>query len=121
MSRIHLPPLDHPVEDDRDVHRRALARTRWLGAGLVAMLAIVGVRGAQLGVWPSERTLIAAAVQRWDMVMEQAPRGLIVDRTGLRVLRDPYSKKPFVLFYVTERVGGGVQDYDAIKFLRFAA
>lgn len=46
---------------------------------------------------------------------------LIVDRTGLRVLRDPYSKKPFVLFYVTKRVGGGVQDYDAIKFLRFAA
>ncbi len=44
---------------------------------------------------------------------------LIVDRTGIRVLRDPYSAKPYVLFYVTKRVGGGVQDFDAIKLLRF--
>ena len=44
---------------------------------------------------------------------------LIVDRQGLRVLRDPYSTKPYVLFYTTRRVGGGIQDYDAIKFLRF--
>lgn len=46
---------------------------------------------------------------------------LIVDRTDIRVLRDPYSNKPFVLFYVTKRVGGGVQDYDAVKFMKFAA
>jgi HK97 family phage major capsid protein len=46
---------------------------------------------------------------------------LIVDRVGIRVLRDPYSAKPYVLFYTTKRVGGGVQDFDAIKFLRFAA
>ncbi|GJL92772.1 phage major capsid protein [Hyphococcus sp.] len=45
---------------------------------------------------------------------------LIVDRVGVRVLRDPYSAKPYVLFYTTKRVGGGVQDYDAIKFLKFA-
>ncbi len=46
---------------------------------------------------------------------------LIVDRVGIRVLRDPYSAKPYVLFYTTKRVGGGVQDFDAIKFLRFGA
>jgi HK97 family phage major capsid protein len=46
---------------------------------------------------------------------------LIVDRTGMRVLRDPYSAKPYVLFYTTKRVGGGVQDYAAIKLLKFAA
>ena len=46
---------------------------------------------------------------------------LIVDRVGVRVLRDPYSAKPYVLFYTTKRVGGGVQDYDAIKLLKFAA
>ena len=46
---------------------------------------------------------------------------LVVDRAGIRVLRDPYSAKPYVLFYTTKRVGGGVQDYDAIKLLRFAA
>ncbi|WP_274629678.1 phage major capsid protein [Arvimicrobium flavum] len=44
---------------------------------------------------------------------------LIVDRTGIRVLRDPYSAKPYVLFYTTKRVGGGVQDFDAIKLLKF--
>lgn len=44
---------------------------------------------------------------------------LIVDRAGLRILRDPYSAKPYVLFYTTKRVGGGVQDFDAIKFLKF--
>jgi HK97 family phage major capsid protein len=44
---------------------------------------------------------------------------LIVDRIGTRVLRDPYSAKPYVLFYTTKRVGGGVQDFDAIKLLRF--
>ncbi|MBV9076082.1 MAG: phage major capsid protein [Methylobacteriaceae bacterium] len=43
---------------------------------------------------------------------------LVVDRTGIRVLRDPYSAKPYILFYTTKRVGGGVQDYDAIKLLK---
>ncbi len=46
---------------------------------------------------------------------------LIVDRVGVRVLRDPYSAKPYVLFYTTKRVGGGVQDFDAIKLLKMAA
>jgi HK97 family phage major capsid protein len=46
---------------------------------------------------------------------------LIVDRAGVRILRDPYSAKPYVLFYTTKRVGGGVQDFAAIKGLRFAA
>ncbi|MDQ6436881.1 phage major capsid protein [Mesorhizobium sp. LHD-90] len=44
---------------------------------------------------------------------------LVVDRTGVRVLRDPYSTKPYVLFYTTKRVGGGVQDFDAIKLLKY--
>jgi len=44
---------------------------------------------------------------------------LIVDRQGVEVLRDPYSAKPYVLFYTTKRVGGGVQDFEAIKLLKF--
>jgi HK97 family phage major capsid protein len=44
---------------------------------------------------------------------------LVVDRVGIRVLRDPYSSKPYVLFYTTKRVGGGVQDFDAIKLMKF--
>jgi HK97 family phage major capsid protein len=44
---------------------------------------------------------------------------LVVDRIGIRILRDPYSAKPYVLFYTTKRVGGGVQDFNAIKLLKF--
>lgn len=46
---------------------------------------------------------------------------LIVDRIGVRVLRDPYTSKPYVLFYTTKRVGGGIQDFAAIKLLKIAA
>jgi HK97 family phage major capsid protein len=46
---------------------------------------------------------------------------LVVDRQGVTVLRDPFTAKPYVLFYTTKRVGGGVQDFDAIKLLKFAA
>ena len=46
---------------------------------------------------------------------------LVVDRQGVHVLRDPFSAKPYILFYTTKRVGGGVQDFDAIKLLKFAA
>jgi HK97 family phage major capsid protein len=45
---------------------------------------------------------------------------LVVDRAGVTVLRDPFTAKPYVLFYTTKRVGGGVQDFDAIKLLKFA-
>jgi HK97 family phage major capsid protein len=46
---------------------------------------------------------------------------LIVDRMGIRVLRDPYSSKPYVLFYTTKRVGGGITVYDALKALKVSA
>jgi len=46
---------------------------------------------------------------------------LIIDRQGVRVLRDPYSAKPYVLFYTTKRVGGGIQDFNAIKLLKTSA
>lgn len=44
----------------------------------------------------------------------------IVDRVGVRTLRDPFTAKPFVKFYTTKRVGGGVVNFDAIKLIRFA-
>jgi len=44
---------------------------------------------------------------------------LIVDRVGIRVLRDPYSAKPYILFYTTKRVGGGVQNFEALKLMKF--
>lgn len=46
---------------------------------------------------------------------------LVNDRFGSRILRDPYSNKPFVNFYVTKRVGAGVLDPFAIRVLKVAA
>lgn len=43
----------------------------------------------------------------------------IVDRQGIRVLRDMYTAKPFVKFYTTKRTGGGIVNFEAVKFLRF--
>jgi HK97 family phage major capsid protein len=43
----------------------------------------------------------------------------IVDRLGIRTLRDPYSAKPYVEFYTTKRVGGDVVNFEAIKLVRF--
>ncbi|MEL6915565.1 MAG: phage major capsid protein [Pseudomonadota bacterium] len=45
----------------------------------------------------------------------------VAERPDLRVLRDPFSAKPHVLFYATKRVGGDVSDFAAIKILKFAA
>lgn len=45
----------------------------------------------------------------------------VVDRTGIRVLRDALTVKGSVLFYMTKRVGGGVSDFDALKILQSKA
>lgn len=43
----------------------------------------------------------------------------IVDRLGIRTLRDPYTAKPYVVFYSTKRTGGGAVNFEAVKFLKF--
>ncbi len=45
----------------------------------------------------------------------------IVDRLGIRVLRDPYSAKPHVLFYTTKRVGGDVINFESLKLINMKA
>ncbi|MEZ5810876.1 MAG: phage major capsid protein [Rhizobiaceae bacterium] len=61
-----------------------------------------------------------AATDETPIAFGDFSRGyLVVDRTGVRVLRDPYSAKPYVLFYTTKRVGGGMQDFDAIKLVKY--
>ena len=45
---------------------------------------------------------------------------LIVDRIGTRVVRDPFSNKPYIGFYTTKRVGGALINSEAIKVLKFA-
>lgn len=46
---------------------------------------------------------------------------VIVDRPGMQLVRDPYTKKGFTRFYFTRRVSGRVLDSRAIKFLKFSA
>lgn len=46
---------------------------------------------------------------------------LIVDRIGIRTLRDPYTNKPKVGLYVTKRVGSAARDFDAVKFMNFGS
>lgn len=44
----------------------------------------------------------------------------IVDRQGIKTLRDPFTEKPFVKFYSTKRVGGDVVNTNAIKLLKLS-
>ncbi len=46
---------------------------------------------------------------------------LIVDRVGIRVLRDPFTNKPFVHFYTTKRVGGGVHNPEPMRAVKIGA
>lgn len=46
---------------------------------------------------------------------------LVIDRKGVVVLRDPYTNKPFVQFYTTKRVGGGLLDPTPLKVLKVSA
>ena len=46
---------------------------------------------------------------------------LIAERIETRILRDPYSNKPYVQFYATKRLGGCVSNSEAIKLLKFSA
>ena len=46
---------------------------------------------------------------------------VIIDRLGVKLLVDPFSAKPLVLYYAYRRVGGGVANSEAIKLLKFAA
>lgn len=45
----------------------------------------------------------------------------IVDRIGVRTLRDPYTAKPYIRFYSTKRTGAGAVNTEAVKFLKFSA
>jgi len=58
---------------------------------------------------------LALAVADFSMAYQ------IVDREGIRVLRDPYTNKPYVIFYSTTRFGGAVINFDAIKLMKIGA
>lgn len=64
----------------------------------------------------------AAAADSLSVAVGDFKRGYkIVDRVGIRILRDPFTDKPYVKFYTTKRVGGEVINTEAIKILKLAA
>lgn len=64
----------------------------------------------------------AVGANKFPIAFGNFARGyLILDRFGIRVLRDPFTNKPYVHFYTTKRVGGGVQNFEAIKLLKIAS
>lgn len=61
-----------------------------------------------------------AAAAKAIMFGDFARGYLVVDRTGINVLRDPYTNKPFIQFYTTKRVGGGLLNPESLKALNIA-
>ncbi len=66
---------------------------------------------------PSASTANALAILFGDF----AETYTIVDRAGITVLRDPYTQKGFVKFYARRRVGGGANNFESMKALKFSA
>lgn len=64
----------------------------------------------------------AKAANAFSVAFGDFRRGyLIVDRIGTRVLRDPFTNKPYIGFYTVKRLGGAVQNSEAIKLIKFEA
>ena len=107
--------LDHAAANDFKYLKDADGNYLWqppASAGQNAMLMGFPVREAE--------DMPDIASDSLSIAFGDFKRGyLVVDRAGVRVLRDPYSAKPYVLFYTTKRVGGGIQDFDAIKLIKF--
>jgi HK97 family phage major capsid protein len=108
------------------MNRRTLAAVRKLKDGAGNYIWSPGESGAGSTIFGYPVTEIEdmpnVAADAYAIAFGDFQRGyLIIDRAGVRVLRDPFTAKPYVLFYVTKRVGGGVQNFDAIKLLKFAA
>ena len=79
-----------------------------------AVLNVAGIGGAE----PVHKVTMA----EYDRIMDVDLRGVLLGtKHGIRAMRDPFTAKPYVLFYTTKRVGGGVQDFNAIKLLKFTS
>lgn len=82
-----------------------------------------GIPGLLLG-YPVESAdaMPDIAANSYSIAFGDFARGyLIYDRVGVSVLKDPFTTKGFVEFYTTKRVGGAVQNFEAIKLFKFAA
>jgi HK97 family phage major capsid protein len=92
---------------------------RMLTVYLLLCAALVGLAGrlAWLQVVQAPALQARARAIQTQAITPIGKRRTIVDRMGTRLLRDPYTNKPFVQFYATKRVGGDVIDSEAIKVI----
>lgn len=75
------------------------------------------ILGFPFAIFDDIPALEASSLSLWFGDMAQAYT--IVDRVGIRVIRDAITLKGWVKFYTTIRVGGDVLDFDALKALKF--
>ncbi len=124
IDLIHAPKSQFRVNGRFVMNRRTAAVARKLKDGNGQYLWAPGTAGEAatiLGYPVTEmEDMPDIGVGNAAIAFGDFRRGyLIADRQGARVLRDPFSAKPYVLFYTTKRVGGGVQNFDAIKVMAF--
>lgn len=125
IDLIYAPAAKHRANGRFVMNRKTVQRLRKFkdanGNYVWQPPAAAGQTASLMGYPVTEiETMPDVATDSFSMAFGDFAKGyLIVDRAGLRVLRDPYSAKPYVLFYTTKRVGGGVQNFDAIKLLKF--
>lgn len=83
----------------------------------------VGVAGKLLGYdVNTDDNMPDLAASAFPIAFGDFKRGyVIVRRRGIAMLRDPYTAKGWVKFYTTMRVGGGVQNFEAIKLMKCEA
>lgn len=109
------------------MHRTSFGRLRKLqdafgqyiwqpGLGLGQPATLLGYPIAEFNDMPilGGTNKFAIAFANWKEAYQ------IVDRIGIRILRDPFTAKPFILFYTTKRVGGATLNFEAIKLVKFA-
>jgi len=64
--------------------------------------------------------MAAIASQSYSLAFANLAAGYqIVDRMGIRVIRDNLTSKPYVKFYTAKRTGGAVVNFEAIKLMKF--
>jgi len=127
IDLIYAPKAQYRANGRFVMNRKTLSAIRKFkdseGNYIWAPAQRLGETSSVLGYPVTEiETMPDVAANSLSIAFGDFQRGyLIVDRAGVRVLRDPFTAKPYVLFYTTKRVGGGVQNFDAIKVMKMAA
>lgn len=124
MDAIHSLKRQYRQNASFILNDATLGKIRKFKDGQGIYLWVPGLQQGQVGVllgYPvvTDDFMPDLGAGKFPLAFGDFRRGyLIIDRRGTTVLRDPYTAKPYVKFYTTRRVGGGVQNFEAIKLLK---